>query len=97
MLIFTIRKKKSKKVKAGEVSVESAKPQGPLSVEWIWNLSLISMHQKWNLLCLWYSSDMELHMSRIRAVKIVNCTSQNTPFLFSYYLLLLFYNLDNLI
>jgi len=36
MLIFTIRKKEkknSKKVKVGEVSVERAKPQGPLSVE----------------------------------------------------------------
>jgi hypothetical protein len=34
MLIFTIRKKKvSKKVKVGEVSVERAKPQGLLLVE----------------------------------------------------------------
>jgi hypothetical protein len=36
MLIFTIqqkKKKKSKKVKVGEVSVERAKPQGLLSVE----------------------------------------------------------------
>ena len=52
MLKFTIRKKQ-KKVKRGEVSVEIAKPQGPMSSEWIWNLRLISMHQKWNHLCVW--------------------------------------------
>jgi hypothetical protein len=39
-------------VKVGEVSVERAKPQGLLSVEWIWNLSLISMHQMKPPLCM---------------------------------------------